>query len=69
MAKTLGTILIVFGLIALIWGGFSYTTQKRILDIGPIKADKTEHHTVPIPAVAGVAALVAGGVLVASGRR
>jgi hypothetical protein len=36
MNKTIGIILIVLGLFGLAWGGFSYTTSEKVLDIGPI---------------------------------
>ena len=47
----LGILLIVLGAIALAYQGISYTTQKRVLDVGSIHATKEEHKTVPIPPV------------------
>jgi hypothetical protein len=69
MTRTIGAILIVVGLIGLAWGGFTYTTKKKVLDLGPIEATREEHHNVPVPPIAGAIALVGGIVLVASGRR
>jgi len=69
MTRTIGAILIVLGLIGLAWGGFTYTTQKKVLDIGPIEATREEHHRVPVPPIAGAIALVGGIFLVASDRR
>ena len=69
MTKTIGAILIVLGLIGLAWGGFTYTTKKKVLDLGPIEATREEHHNVPVPPIAGAIALVGGIALVASGRR
>ena len=37
MNKTLGIILIVLGLAGLAWGGFTYTTKEKVVDVGPIK--------------------------------
>jgi hypothetical protein len=65
MDRMLGAIFIVLGLIGLGWGAFDYTTQKKVLDIGPIQATKTEHHTVPVPPIAG-AAFLAGGLFLVS---
>ena len=62
MNKTIGVILIVLGLIGLMYGGFTYKTQEKILDIGPIKATNEEKHTIPVPPIAGAVALI-GGVL------
>jgi hypothetical protein len=69
MNKTLGIILIVVGLIGVIWGGFSYTTSKKIIDLGPIQASHKETHDVPIAPLAGVAALIGGVVLLSTGKR
>ena len=68
MHKIPGILLIAIGLIGLIWGGFQYTSRKKILDVGPIQATKTEHHTLPIPPVAGAILLVGGVVILAVKR-
>ena len=62
--------LIVLGVIALAYGGISYTKQEKVLDIGPIEATAKTRETIPLPPVLGVAA-VAGGVilLVVAGRK
>ena len=67
--KALGIILLVFGVLALAYQGFSYTTQKKVLDVGPIQATKEEHHTVPIPPILGALALIGGVVVLISDRR
>jgi hypothetical protein len=64
-----GIVLIVLGIAALALGGISYTDREKVLDIGPIEASTEERKTIPIPAVAGGAAVVAGVVLVISGSR
>lgn len=65
----LGIALVVIGLLALAYQGFSYTTQKKVVDIGPIQATKEEHHTIPLPPIFGALALISGVVVVVSGRR
>ena len=40
MNKTLGIILIALGLFGLAWGGFTYTTREKVVDIGPIHATR-----------------------------
>ena len=67
--KVTGVILLVVGLVALIYGGIRYTTQKREVDMGPIQINKTEHHNIPIPPVIGVVCIVGGGVLLFAGGR
>jgi uncharacterized membrane protein YidH (DUF202 family) len=67
--KITGVILMIVGIVALIYGGIHYTTQKRAVDIGPIQIDKTEHHTIPLSPLVGVACLAAGGLMVFAGGR
>jgi hypothetical protein len=69
MAAGLGIMLIIVGLIALAYQGISYTTHKKLLDIGPIQATQTEHKTIPLPPVLGGVAMIAGVILLASGRK
>jgi len=65
----LGIILIVLGVIAIGYQGISYTTHKRIVDLGPIQATKTEHKTIPISPLLGALALIGGIGLVLAGRK
>jgi hypothetical protein len=67
--KTLGVILIVLGLVGLAWGGFSYTTREKVVDIGPIHATRDETHRVPLPPIAGAVALIAGIALLVTGKK
>ena len=69
MNKTLGIILIVLGLLGLAWGGFTYTTREKVVDIGPIHATRDETHNVPLPPIVGAAALIGGILLVVAGRK
>ena len=64
MSRTIGIILIVLGIIGLGWGGFTYTTRQKVLDVGPIHASRDKTHTVPVPPVAGAVELLGGVVLV-----
>ena len=58
--------LIVLGVISFAYQGITYTTHKKVLDIGPLQASTTEHHTVPLPPILGGIALV-GGILLLLG--
>ncbi len=63
--KILGIVLIALGLIGLVWGGFSYTSREKVVDIGPIHATRDQTHNVPLPPIAGALALVGGIAIVA----
>jgi hypothetical protein len=67
--KPLGILLLIFGALALAYQGFTYTTHKKVLDVGPIQATRAEHHTVLIPPILGALALVGGVVVLVLDRR
>jgi len=67
--KILGMILIALGLFGLAWGGFTYTTREKVVDIGPIHATREKTHDVPLPPIAGAVALIGGVVLMVAGRK
>jgi len=58
--KIAGVLLIIVGVVALIYGGFSYTSHKKAVDIGAIQINKTENHSLPIPPILGIVAIVGG---------
>ena len=65
----LAIVLIVIGVIALAYQGITYTTQKKIIDLGPIQATKEEHHTIPLPPIIGIVALIGGVAVLALSKR
>lgn len=67
--KILGIVLVVLGILALIFGGFTYVTNEKVVEIGPVEVRADKQHTVWIPPIAGGAAIVAGLVLVALGGK
>jgi len=69
MATIVGIVLVIVGVIGLAAGGFSYTKEKTVVDIGPIKATADSRETIPIPPVLGGIALIGGVVLIVAGAR
>jgi len=68
-ATVAGLVLLIVGAIALAYQGISYTTQKKVVDIGPIHATRNETHRIPLPPILGGILLVGGIVLLVSGSR
>jgi hypothetical protein len=65
-----GIALIVLGVLALAYGGFSYTREKKVIDLGPLQASTRTRETVPIPPLLGAAAVVGGiAMVVVSARK
>jgi len=60
MNKLLGIALIILGVCALAWGGFTYKTREKVVDIGPIEATREKTHRIPVAPIAGGIAVAAG---------
>ena len=67
--KTFGIILIVLGIVMFIIKGISVTTEKNIVDVGPLKIDKKENKWIGWPTYAGGILVLAGAVLVFSDKK
>jgi hypothetical protein len=64
-----GLLLIVAGLAGLVIGRFTYTTEEKVLEVGPLVATAEKEHSIHIPDIAGVVAVIAGAALVVAARR
>lgn len=64
-----GLVLIGLGIAGLVFGQFSYTTDKTVIDVGPITASVNEKHSVDVPEMAGIGAILAGALLIYLGRK
>ena len=65
----IGIVLIVIGVVALAYGGFSFTTSEKVAEVGPLKIEKDKTRSVPLSRALGGLALVGGIVLVVVGAR
>ena len=64
-----GIILIVLGVVALAYQGITYTTKEKVVDLGPLKVEKSQEKTIPLPPILGGVALVGGIVLLIASSR
>lgn len=68
--RAIAVALIVGGVLALAYGGFSYTKDETAAKIGSLELKVEEKKSVNIPAWLGIAGIVGGVlVLVGAGRR
>ncbi len=66
--KVVAILLIAAGIAGLVYGKFSYTRATHEAKLGPIDLSLKEKETVNVPLWAGVAAIVAGGLLLVAPR-
>ena len=69
LATLIGAALVVVGIIALVYGGISYTKEETIIDVGPIEATAETRERIPLPPIVGGVAVAAGVVLLIAGAR
>jgi len=68
-ATVIGIILVIVGVVGFALGGFSFTHEKKDVDMGPLQISHQQRKTVPIPPVLSAIALVGGMCLVVVGAR
>ena len=70
MSRMVALALVVGGVLALVYGGFSYTRQSTAVKLGPLELSVKERHTVNLPVWAGAGAIAAGvAIFLLGGRR
>ena len=54
----------IVGIAGLAYGGLSWTTREKVIDVGPIQVSTDKTKSLPIPPIAGGIALVVGLALI-----
>jgi TRAP-type C4-dicarboxylate transport system permease small subunit len=67
--RILAIVFLVAGVLALVYGGFSYTKETHEAKIGPLEVSLSERKHVNVPVWAGVALVVAGAGILVSGKK
>jgi hypothetical protein len=67
--RVLGVVLLVLGVLAIVYGGFWYTKEEKVLDVGPVEVHAERKERLNVPLWAGVVATVVGAALLFSPRR
>lgn len=61
--KIVAIVMIALGILALVYGQFSYTKKTQEAELGPLKIAVKEKSTINIPTWLGVGVIAAGTVL------
>jgi Na+-transporting methylmalonyl-CoA/oxaloacetate decarboxylase gamma subunit len=67
--KGVALVLIVLGILALGYQGFTYVTRDKVIDIGPVEVTQEKHKTVFLPPVVGAIAVIAGVAMLLGSRK
>lgn len=68
--KMAALVLIVLGVLGLVYGGITYTSETHSAKIGSMEISIKEKKTVNVPLWAGAAAVIVGtGLLLAGGKK
>jgi hypothetical protein len=67
--KVVAIVLIVAGIAGLVYGKFTYTKATHEVSLGPLDLSVREKRTVNVPLWVGIAAIVAGGLLLVVPKR
>ena len=67
--RMIAIVLLAVGVLALAYGGFSYTKQTHDAKIGPLEISVTEKERVNVPVWAGVALVVVGAGLLLTQKK
>ena len=67
--RMIAIVMLAAGVLALVYGGFSYTKQTHEAKLGPVEFSVNENKRVNVPMWAGIALVVVGGGLLLSGKK
>ena len=67
--RAIGIVLLIAGILALVYGGFSYKREKGDAKLGPVEIQVTEKKHVNVPVWAGIGAVVVGAAMIARSPR
>ena len=67
--RVVGLILVVFGIVALLWGGVFWTDRETVIDAGPLEVTTEEREGLRVPPVVGIIVLIGGVVLLVAPKR
>lgn len=67
--RMIAIVLLAAGVLALVYGGFSYTKETHEAKLGPLEISVSEKQRVNVPMWAGVVLVIAGASLLLSQRK
>ena len=67
--RATGIVLIIVGILMMIFTGINFTTEKKVVDVGPLEINKKENKRIGLPTYVGGTVTVLGVVVLVAGRK
>jgi preprotein translocase subunit SecE len=67
--RATGIVLIIVGILMMIFTGINFTTEKKVVDVGPLEINKKENKRIGWPTYVGGTVTVLGVVVLVAGRK
>ena len=67
--KLIGIVLVILGVVGLAYGGMTWTTKEKVVDVGPLQVTHDKTQSFPLPPIAGGVCLIAGVALLVTASR
>ncbi|HTE27451.1 hypothetical protein [Flavitalea sp.] len=67
--RTTGIVLIIIGILMFVFSEINFTTEKKVVDVGPIEVNKKENKSIGWPVYTGGIVALLGVVLVVAGSK
>jgi len=67
--KTIGIILVIAGIFALFYTGYTYYTEEKVVNIGSVEITKEKPHSISWPPIAGIILIVGGVVVILTDKK
>lgn len=64
-----GILLIALGIATFVYQGITYTTQEKVVDLGPLQMTAEKTRIIPLSPIMGAIALAGGIALLVVGKR
>ncbi len=64
-----GMVITLVGVCLLVYQGFRFTTEEKVVDIGPLEVNAARTREFPVPPIIGWVVTVGGAIVVAQGLR
>lgn len=67
--KTTGIVLLIVGIIMMVFNVINFTTEEKVVDLGPLEVNKEKEHTIGWPVYVGGIVGVAGVIMIVAGAK